>query len=150
VRDDSHRVIRGGMEIIRRSFSISYVLPPAIKLDRFCLRSGVYFLCLGDVVVYVGSSSRVSIRVASHKTKGIISFDRSYYIPCDKEDMLDLERAMIRKFVPDFNIGIQIGTTSEAANLEELDWRICARYCIKYGERRHSLYCSGDVSATGD
>lgn len=52
---------------------------------------GVYFLVKGDRVVYVGQSTNLSMRIASHATTK--DFDSVAYVPCLRED-LDLVESL--------------------------------------------------------
>lgn len=75
-------------------------LAPLKPLDREGV-CGVYFLCLGDEVVYVGSSINVPARVAQHaKDK---TYDRVYMLPVPRESLRDTEGAFIRMLRPKGN-----------------------------------------------
>ena len=79
------------------------------------MRCGVYFLCKGDEVVYVGQSTNVIQRVASHMaevsnpkidpTAPIMrkKFDRAFFLKCETGDLDRLEGAFIRIFEPKAN-----------------------------------------------
>jgi excinuclease UvrABC nuclease subunit len=83
-------------------------LPPALAaishlreldLDSFC---GVYFLCDGDEVVYVGKSLVAFSRALSHrKTK---EFDRVFFLRTPESDLLAIERQFIESLKPRLNV----------------------------------------------
>lgn len=63
-------------------------------------RAGVYFLCLGNEVVYVGQATKVGARVGAHFDK---EFDRVYYISCRESELTDYEGAFIYHLKPKLN-----------------------------------------------
>lgn len=65
-------------------------------------RSGVYFLCHGDRVVYIGQSVCPVARVATHHAAGKV-FDRAYVYPCLPEHLNLIEGALIRALLPELN-----------------------------------------------
>lgn len=71
--------------------------------DKF---AGIYFLIKDREIVYVGQSMNVAARVSQHKKTR--DFDSWSWIPCDTQDLLDLERAYIRKFRPELNMDAHI------------------------------------------
>lgn len=65
--------------------------------------SGIYFLCRAGRVVYVGQSTHIMSRVASHCAEGSKSFDSVFYVEVP-ESQLDLrETYYILEFAPEYN-----------------------------------------------
>jgi hypothetical protein len=64
---------------------------------------GVYFLCDGSEIVYVGQSVNVANRIADHLNESVKYFDGVYFIPCHLSHLLHLESSMIRYFKPKYN-----------------------------------------------
>lgn len=81
------------------------------------LRGGVYALCYRGAVVYIGQSKALIARVNGHRTnrgtrtplwlktavKGI-TFDEVHIFPCGPDDRDRVEREMIDRYRPKFNI----------------------------------------------
>ena len=65
-------------------------------------QAGVYLLFLRKKLVWVGSSSNMRERVASHRRNGR-PFDRAFYIPASDEDRLWLELILIKALNPPQN-----------------------------------------------
>ena len=79
---------------------------------------GVYFLILGNDVVYIGQSINVHCRVAEHKKNGV-AFDKWHFIECEKEWLSDLESAFIWQFSPSLNKANNTGTAgAKRSNLK--------------------------------
>lgn len=93
------------------------------------LRSGVYLLCWHGEVVYVGQSKKMLTRVYTHMNmylrkqrsgaflpripvKGI-RFDEVLVQPCLASDLDRLEREMIVKYNPVFNVNFKPKTKKE-------------------------------------
>jgi hypothetical protein len=71
-------------------------------LPRFRLSCGVYFLFDGDEIVYVGQSTDVHSRVASHRLSWK-QFDSYTYIPCRIDQLTELEGYYIKILQPQLN-----------------------------------------------
>ena len=77
---------------------------------------GVYFLCLGDEVVYVGQSVNVPARIMSHiyesRRPAGKTFDhaRIFYLPVPESELLRLESEFIHRLRPRYN-----GNATQAA-----------------------------------
>jgi hypothetical protein len=71
-----------------------------VELFRKC-GSGVYFLCKGEDVVYVGQAQEIMARVGAHVS--FKEFDRVYYTPVPKSDLSDVETAFIHALRPRYN-----------------------------------------------
>ena len=67
--------------------------------------SGIYFLCDGQDVVYVGQSVSVLGRVATHLAERIKEFlpERVFFLPCPAEDLTRIENHYIRLLRPKYN-----------------------------------------------
>lgn len=68
--------------------------------------SGVYFLCRGDNVVYVGQSVTLSARIGIHSSEKQMrpkEFDRAYLLPVPREHLNRVEAAFIRALRPEYN-----------------------------------------------
>ena len=80
------------------------------------LATGVYFLIGGDKVVYVGQSTNIYSRIASHTDK---LFDSFAFIPCKKELLDSLESLYIHVLRPPLN-GNQHGGKQAPISLQKL------------------------------
>lgn len=63
---------------------------------------GVYFLCRGHRVLYVGQSTNVASRIGAHAGAGL-AFERAYVLPAPRECLDALEGAFIRALRPPHN-----------------------------------------------
>lgn len=103
----------------------------AMELEGFTdasafLRSGVYALCKKGQVIYVGKSKAMIARVNAHRRAyadrkkreswvtevlGIpgLHFDEVHVLPCPLHLLDALERQMIDKYKPRYNIQLQSG-----------------------------------------
>lgn len=73
---------------------------PVIEPPPTC---GVYLLKVEDAVVYVGRSTSLAIRLATHRRSGR-PFDEAQVIPCDEVTADWLERELIRTLAPPQNL----------------------------------------------
>ena len=96
--------------------------------ERLC---GVYFLWMGDSLIYVGQSVDVLSRLLSHGLRG--QFDSFTMIECPKEELADLETAYILLFKPPLNCGVV--STGYAPGLK-LFRRTAAEYQAFYKSQR--------------
>ncbi len=76
----------------------------SLEVDMSHFRPGVYMLVRDNAVVYVGSSVDVIARIASHR-KGWErkDFHRALFLPCPASERLEIEGALIRFFLPEYN-----------------------------------------------
>lgn len=72
----------------------------ALPSPRF---SCIYFLIENNIVVYVGQSINLAGRVLDHKYTTKIEFDKIGFIPCEVEDMNNMEAINIVKHKPKYN-----------------------------------------------
>ena len=66
--------------------------------------TGVYFLCLGDEIIYIGQATSPASRISQHSEMGKV-FDRAFLIPVPKDELSQVEGAFIRLFKPRLNGG---------------------------------------------
>ena len=78
-------------------------LPNLQQVPKYGFNSGIYFLCFGDEVVYVGQSTSPASRIASHVLEGKKVFDRVYLLPIPEQDLNNVETAFIKTFNPKYN-----------------------------------------------
>lgn len=91
--------------------------PPASICNLDCLQQvpkhgyqpGVYFLCSGDEVVYVGQSVTPAARISCHATSPDKKFDRVYLLPVPAYDLDNVEAAFISHLRPSQQGGIKSG-----------------------------------------
>jgi len=65
--------------------------------------SGVYFLCDGKEVVYVGQSTCVGGRIGTHCGEKFKKFDSAFLFPCRPDQLEELERKFIDLLMPRYN-----------------------------------------------
>lgn len=65
--------------------------------------SCVYFLIRKDVVVYVGQSTALGLRISTHFTS-IKVFDRVLYILVPQKDLDAVEQGFIKRLQPEYNV----------------------------------------------
>lgn len=81
-----------------------YLSFQCVEIDMSQFRSGVYMLVRDNRVVYVGSSIEVINRVGSHRIGyARKQFDRAFFLPCQANERLEIEGALIRFFLPEYN-----------------------------------------------
>jgi predicted GIY-YIG superfamily endonuclease len=66
---------------------------------------GVYILKLNEKVVYVGQSTKVMNRVASHRAARHIKFNQVEIIFCEEDELGTMETELIKKHNPERNKG---------------------------------------------
>lgn len=87
------------------------------KPKKELFKPGIYFLIRKDEIVYVGRSSSIARRILQHHAKRRIEFDRYAYLIWKPEEIAELERHFIWKFVPRCNTAM-LQVSQEA--LEEI------------------------------
>lgn len=77
--------------------------------------TGVYLLILDGIVVYVGQSTDVEMRIALHLKEDTKVFDRAIWIELDRSELDAYEGALIRVFDPRYSYGapVDIGRDDE-------------------------------------
>lgn len=79
------------------------------QVPKYGFNSGVYFLCWGTEVVYVGQSTNPSTRIASHVSEAKKIFDRVYLLPVPEHDLNNVEGAFIDALKPKYQGGMRSG-----------------------------------------
>lgn len=96
-----------------------------IPFSAFDSPSGIYFLCKGPEIMYIGQAQSVFIRVSTHKREK--EFDAVYFIPCHIEQLTPLETALIHFYQPKLNRSTINDVTSadqvilDALNIHKVD-----------------------------
>jgi hypothetical protein len=65
--------------------------------------SGVYFLCDGEELVYIGQSVNPISRIATHRHEGRKEFTHAFLLPVPEYELNNVEGAMIRHLKPKYN-----------------------------------------------
>lgn len=73
--------------------------------------AAIYFLFLGDEIVYVGQSLDVTYRLIMHRERAVIPFDSFAVIPVPAEHLSWYERRAIRQHRPRFNTHVPLLVT---------------------------------------
>jgi hypothetical protein len=73
----------------------------------------IYFLIAGCEIVYIGQSTNVHKRIATHLADGVIAFDRYFIQPCDRSLLDLLETQFICEFKPVHNKTFNHGTIAK-------------------------------------
>lgn len=95
------------------------------------MKTGIYFLILRKVVVYVGQSRNLNTRIKCHPDK---NFDRIRLIECSAKKMAYYERRWIRKFNPKYNKSLkhsQVVTSQLSVKLDDDDKKMLKKMCKK-------------------
>lgn len=74
-----------------------------LPIEHINTPPGVYFLCKGDKIKYIGQASNVSGRIVTHISEGMKDFDKVYYITCGLNRLNEMESALIRYLQPEYN-----------------------------------------------
>jgi len=64
---------------------------------------GVYALCFGRRVIYIGQSMNVYNRIRAHRGRRQPQWDKVFVLWCEPADLSHLEGEMIRRFIPKHN-----------------------------------------------
>jgi hypothetical protein len=64
---------------------------------------GIYFLCLNNMIQYIGQAINIGNRVIHHFKEDKIPFNSIYWIQCPLNRLDALEAALIRKLKPAYN-----------------------------------------------
>ena len=105
---DENVVSHETLEIFREKGLPKYIILEKEQIvsnaeKRFSVILGVYFLIADREIVYVGQSQNILDRLGKHHLEGRINFDEYFILPCEKEDLVNLETIYIRKFNPKYN-----------------------------------------------
>ncbi len=97
------------IEVVYQGLEEDWTQPPDaisgidnLKMMHLSARSGIYFLCEQNEVVYVGQSVVPSARVAYHKEDGKL-FDTVFLLPCPRSEMNLVESKLIHALKPRYN-----------------------------------------------
>jgi len=71
--------------------------------------TGIYFLVESEEIVYIGQAVDIHVRIADHRKKRVIQFDRYSWIECSESELNNLEAMYILKFVPQYNKVVPAG-----------------------------------------
>ena len=77
-----------------------HLLEQAKSVESFC---GLYFLIEKNEIVYIGQSSNVIARIHAHSGNKRKPFDSFAWLPCNKNDLDEMETAYISFFEPIYN-----------------------------------------------
>ncbi len=99
-------------------------VPPSIRLipglmditAASRLSSGIYFMCLGDRVVYVGRSTSVGSRIGQHVIEARKVFDTILHLPWPADSLAQIEAELIRALKPEYNTVGLVGDASRSAD----------------------------------
>lgn len=82
------------------------ILLPEINWTEHVTRKtcGVYKLMLGVVIQYIGKSKDVDSRIGEHRKLGRIPFVSVEVVELPESELADVERALIEKHQPPFNM----------------------------------------------
>ena len=76
------------------------VIPTLLPPKKY---SGIYFLCIGNRLAYIGRSVSVITRIATHIGEHRIEFDCMYVVPHPTQGLKEIEEAMIKYYHPPQN-----------------------------------------------
>lgn len=74
-----------------------------LPFDFAYVPSGIYFLCKGKEISYIGQTTNFGNRMTAHYRDAIIPFDRIYFMTCHIDKLNEVERAFISHFQPKHN-----------------------------------------------
>lgn len=74
-----------------------------LPMESINTPSGIYFLCKGKKIVYIGQSTNIAGRICTHINDGLKDFDNVYFITCPISKLLQLESCLVRYFKPPLN-----------------------------------------------
>ncbi len=106
---------------------------------------GIYFLFDGDEIVYVGQSTCIPQRVASHRARQWMTWDRALWMPLDVNELDAYEGALIRRLTPRYNTGAPSNADRDQEICDLLDLPPCdlARLAEFRGRRHESFVIPG-------
>ncbi len=106
---DAIRIVVAAEKITDRPPSSICNIPNMQQMPRHGYQPGVYFLCKGDDVVYVGQSVSPSSRIAGHCSDRTKDFDRVYLLPVPQSELDNAEAAFIHHLMPVQQGGLKSG-----------------------------------------
>ena len=112
-------------------------IPGLFDISGEMRRSGIYFLCQDNELLYVGQSVSVSARISSHHHEG--KFNRVIFMPWPPDDLNSVEGALIRALRPPLNgqtvNGKVRGPTSTRGDEETLRLIMTSKIDAALGEK---------------
>lgn len=75
-----------------------YILSNSFPVFPKC---GIYFLIRNNQIVYIGKSTTLAFRLQEHRRGK--DFNRVFFIECEEDELLELEKRYIKKFAPPLN-----------------------------------------------
>ena len=106
---DAIRIVLPAPEVVDRPPVEISNIPNLQQIPKHGYQPGVYFLCKGDSVVYVGQSVSPASRVSTHGNDKQKDFDRVYLLPVPQSELNDVEAAFIHHLLPSGQGGIRQG-----------------------------------------
>lgn len=107
------------------------IVPPALCVIKFLYKlplehnlntpPGIYFLCAGDELKYIGQAKNIGSRIREHRPDK--DFDSVFFINCHSNFLNQVETALIRFFKPCHNIA------QANKNVSERDAEILGKIC---------------------
>lgn len=110
----SIRVVVPAPEVVDRPPSTISNVPGLQQIPKSGYQPGVYFLCKGEQVVYVGQSVHPAARIATHDASTTKDFDRVYLLPVPQSELDDTESAFIKLLHPPQQGGVRLGNPPAA------------------------------------
>ena len=108
------------------SWTLDNLRPRLQDLSRYLPRlCGVYLFVERDQVVYVGKSTNVIVRIHSHLSN---EAPNVYYVPCDEQDLSELETALILLFRPTNNGRTSRGAMCVSAHIPDVLVKTMQKY----------------------
>jgi hypothetical protein len=113
---DNCLMANGGMAIPKRATLFDFVprqtvvpnqlsnLDGILELPVDQSISGIYFLCKNGEVVYVGKSTNVISRVATHSSENRKDFDKVFFLTVPKSELAALEKHYATILRPKYNV----------------------------------------------
>ncbi len=86
-------------ECLKRARGITTLYTDAIA-------PGIYLLFFKEEIVYIGQSVNPYARIGQHISEKGLFFDKAYFIPVPKADMLYVEQVFIRTLQPKLNVTV--------------------------------------------
>lgn len=75
-----------------------------LPFDYINTPPGIYFLCKDNKIMYVGQSTSIVSRIATHIKENTKQFDRIFFIVCPAHKLDEIETELIKRFYPPLNI----------------------------------------------
>jgi hypothetical protein len=75
-----------------------------LPLENIYTSSGVYFLCKGTKIVYIGQSKNISNRIITHLFEEKKEFIQVFFIRIPVSQLDDVEKSLIRYLKPIYNM----------------------------------------------